>query len=49
MKLLTQITQLERYNVTNLTRLKGTKGSQDPKKSFVMSFKKPGELFLKMT
>jgi len=27
----------------------GTKGSQHPKKSFGMSFKKPGELFLKTT
>jgi len=27
----------------------GTKGSQHPKKSFGMSFKKPGELLLKTT
>jgi len=27
----------------------GTKGSQHPKKSFGMSLKKPGELFLKTT
>ena len=27
----------------------GTKGSRHPKKSFGMSFKKPGELFLKTT